>query len=149
MASWRLIMATRYAGCTTALYCAIFLSMGMYIGCKGPLLLSLAEQTGAPVAGMGSIFTSFSAGQLTAACVSGPVVDRGRGHVGLALALAIAAAGVCGMPLVGGFVPLLGCTAAQGVGVGFMDAGSSAMLMWLWPDNAGPFVQVLPYCPCP
>ena len=33
---------------------------------------------------MGAIFTTFSAGQLTAACVSGCVVDRGRGHIGLA-----------------------------------------------------------------
>jgi MFS family permease len=126
---------------TTALYSTIFCLMGFYVGCKGPLLLTLAEQTGGPVAEMGAIFTSFSAGQLTFACLSGPAVDKGTGHTGLAASLALAAAGVAGMPLVQSFPALLLCTAAQGAGIGFMDAGSTAMLMWLHPTNAGPYMQ--------
>lgn len=90
---------------------------------------------------MGAIFTSFSAGQLTFAVLSGPVVDGGRGHIGLAASLALAAIGVAGMPLVQSFAALLLCTALQGAGVGFMDAGSTAMLMWLHPTNAGPWMQ--------
>ena len=50
---------------TLSVYFANFLAMGVYVGCKGPLLLTLADRTGAPVAAMGAIFTSFSAGQLT------------------------------------------------------------------------------------
>eukprot|EP01043_Picozoa_sp_COSAG02_P027207 COSAG02_NODE_1595_length_11773_cov_5.122739_1_plen_358_part_00 len=126
---------------TTALYSTIFCLMGFYVGCKGPLLLTLAEQTGGPVAEMGAIFTSFSIGQLMFACLSGPVVDRGAGHTGLAASLVIAAAGVASMPLVRSFGALLLCTAAQGAGIGYMDAGSTAMLMWLHPTNAGPYMQ--------
>lgn len=128
-------------GATTALYSTIFCLMGFYVGCKGPLLLTLAEQTGSPVAEMGAIFTSFSIGQLAFACLSGPVVDKGAGHVGLAASLVIAAAGVASMPLVRSFGALLLCTAAQGAGIGYMDAGSTAMLMWLHPMNAGPYMQ--------
>lgn len=126
---------------TTTLYSTIFCLMGFYVGCKGPLLLTLAKQTGGPVAEMGAIFTSFSIGQLTFACLSGPVVDRGAGHTGLAVSLVIAAAGVASMPLVRSFGALLLCTAAQGAGIGYMDAGSTAMLMWLHPTNAGPYMQ--------
>ena len=108
---------------TLSVYFANFLAMGVYVGCKGPLLLTLADRTGAPVAAMGAIFTSFSAGQLTAACISGWVVDHGRGHIGLAAALVLAAGGAAAMPLAGSFWQLLVSTALQGVGVGFMDAG--------------------------
>ena len=90
---------------------------------------------------MGAIFTSFSVGQLTFAVLSGPVVDGGRGHLGLAASLALASIGVVGMALVQSFAALLLCTALQGAGVGFMDAGSTAMLMWLHPTNAGPYMQ--------
>ena len=44
----------RTAALTTALYSTIFCLMGFYVGCKGPLLLTLADQTRGPVAEMGA-----------------------------------------------------------------------------------------------
>ena len=84
---------------TTALYSTIFCLMGFYVGCKGPLLLTLADQTGGPVAEMGAIFTSFSVGQLTFACLSGPSVDRGNGHAGLSLSLSLSLCLSLSLPL--------------------------------------------------
>ena len=54
----------------------------------------------------------------------------------------MAAAGAAAMPVATAFWQLLAATAAQGAGVGFMDAGGDAMLMWSTPQRyVGPAMQ--------
>ncbi|HWQ45516.1 MAG TPA: MFS transporter [Longilinea sp.] len=59
-----------------ALACTLFFSLGLMTAALGPLLPTLADQTGVDLAAVGVVFTGIFFGALAAQIVSGPLGDR-------------------------------------------------------------------------
>jgi FHS family Na+ dependent glucose MFS transporter 1 len=125
-----------------AYYCCL-VGVGLMVGILGPTLGALAAQTGTTLQGISIILAMRPLGYLGGTLLSGRLLDRMPGHPILAGAVALAAGMIALMPL----TPMLGVLAAfvlvMGFAQGLMDVGSNTLIVWVYHDKVGPYLNGL------
>lgn len=126
-----------------ALTCILFFALGLMTAALGPLLPTLAGQTGVDLAAVGSIFTGIFFGALAAQIISGPLGDRwGQAWVvligaGLIMAGTILISFSNTLPL------LLVMSVLAGFGHGSVDLGGNVWIAQLFHHRSVTAVNLL------
>jgi fucose permease len=126
-----------------ALTCILFFSLGLMTAALGPLLPTLAGQTGVDLAAVGSVFTGIFFGALAAQIISGPLGDR-WGQVWVVLIGA-------GVIMIGTFLMsfsdtlplLLTMSVLAGFGHGSVDLGGNVWIAQLFNHRSVSAVNLL------
>ncbi len=128
----------------TLSYYLVFISLGLGLGIVGPVLPSLAAQTGSTLSAIGSLFLLSSIGGMLGTAISGRIYDRIlNGHRVLGLAQLVGATGLMLTPLVGSLPLLLVISFLSGISLGVINNGANILLMWTHKKEAGPYVNGL------
>ena len=135
---WQKIVAT--FGC-----CWAYVALGMLIASLGAAFLHLQAQTDATAEALTFVFTCRSLGYLCGSAAGGVLLDRWPRSGTPTIALGMLAAGLCSalIPAASAVhvLYLLCCT--QGFAMGTMDTIANVLLVYLWEDEAGPWMQGL------
>lgn len=127
-------------------YYSILVAVGLMVGILGPLLGDLARQTQSTLQGISLILAMRPLGYLGGTLLSGRLLDRHPGHPILAGAVALSAIALSLMPL----APALGILAVlvlvMGFAQGLMDVGSNTLIVWVFHDKVGPYLNGLHFC---
>lgn len=127
---------------TTAYY-ASFVLLGLTAAILGPTLPGLAEHTGTQLNEISFLFTARSLGYLLSSLFGGRTYDRFPGHFVLAGFLLI----ISGTAFIAPLVPELWILAfvllIVGIGEGGIDAGANTLLVWVYRDKVGPYMNGL------
>ncbi|MBN2146309.1 MAG: MFS transporter [Anaerolineales bacterium] len=130
----------------TIVYYAIFILLGLTTAVIGPTLPDLAENTQASLGQVSYLFTAISLGYLVGALVGGRLYDRVGGHLLLLLALVVMIVCMAAFPL----IPLLWVLVVAGVMLGLsqgvIDVGGNTLLVWVYQQRVGPFMNGLHFC---
>lgn len=130
-------------GITTILYSFSFFALGCCLSALGPALLSLSYQIEAPLKETSFAFTVRSVGYAFGSLLTGPLFDRFPGHITLGASLVAAGVGTVLVPSAHNVGSLCAITAFQGFGMGATDTGANVMIVWIWEDKVGPYMQSL------
>jgi MFS transporter, FHS family, Na+ dependent glucose transporter 1 len=124
-------------------YYASFVALGLTTAVIGPTLPSLAVHTGTQLREVSFLFTARSLGYLLSSLIGGRAYDRFPGHVVLAVFLLI----LSGTAFITPLVPILWVLAAvllvMGIGEGGTDVGGNTLLVWIYRDKVGSFMNGL------
>jgi FHS family Na+ dependent glucose MFS transporter 1 len=127
-------------------YYGTLVAVGLMVGILGPLLGDLAQQTQSTLQGISLILAMRPLGYLGGTLLSGRLLDRHPGHPILAGAVALSAIALSLMPL----APALGILAVlvlvMGFAQGLMDVGSNTLIVWVFHDKVGPYLNGLHFC---
>lgn len=127
-------------------YLASFVGLGLVASSLGPSLSSLALQTDTSLRSISYLFTLRSAGYLLGSFFGGRIYDRFAGHPVMALGAIIVAILIALAP----FIPILWLLTLVlfilGIGEGFLDVGGNTLIVWLFRDKVGPFLNGLHFC---
>ncbi len=127
-------------------YYAAFVALGLLGASMGPTLPGLAQHTGSRLSEISFLFTSRSLGYLFGSLIGGRLYDRFPGHRVVAAVLVMMALMMAIVPT----VPLLWLLAlvllALGLGEGGLDVGGNTLLVWVYGDKVGPFMNALHFC---
>ncbi len=127
-------------------YYAAFVALGLFGASMGPTLPGLAQHTGSRLSEISFLFTARSLGYLLGSLIGGRLYDRFPGHRVLAAVLVMMAVMMAVVPT----VPLLWLLAltllALGFGEGGLDVGGNTLLVWVYGDKVGPFMNALHFC---
>ncbi len=128
---------------TTLLYSLSFFVMGLCLSMLGPALLSLSYQINASLKETSLSFTVRSVGYALGSLLTGPLFDRFPGHITLGTCLVGAGLGTILLPIAHNIGSLCAITAFQGFGMGAVDTGANVMIVWMYEDKVGPYMQTL------
>ncbi len=124
-------------------YYSAFIALGLFGASMGPTLPGLAQHTGSRLSEISFLFTARSLGYLLGSLISGRLYDRFPGHRVIAGVLLVMA----GMMAVVPTVPILWLLAlvllVLGLGEGGLDVGGNTLLVWVYQDKVGPFMNAL------
>ena len=130
-------------GIRAATYYLIIILVGFVASILGPSLPTLAANTGAQLALLGSLFTVRSLGGLIGSSLSGRLYDRFTGHrvlmitlIGLALSLAVT-------PLLSSVWLLWIFIFLWGLSESFLDVGVNTQLVWTYRARVSPYLNAL------
>ncbi len=127
-------------------YLASFVGLGLVASSLGPSLPSLALQTDTSLSSISYLFTLRSGGYLLGSFFGGRLFDRFAGHPVIALGALIIAILIALAP----FIPILWLLTLLlcilGIGEGFLDVGGNTLIVWLFRDKVGPFLNALHFC---
>lgn len=126
---------------STLLYSLSFFVLGLCLSTLGPALLSLSTQISEPLPRTSLAFTVRSVGYAAGSLLTGPLFGRFPGHLVLGISLVAAGGGTCAIPATRTLAALFCITVLQGIGMGAMDTGANAMIVWIWEDRVGPYMQ--------
>jgi FHS family Na+ dependent glucose MFS transporter 1 len=128
---------------TTAAYYASFLAMGVSMASLGPTLPDLAENTRSTLGTISILFTARSVGGLLGSVIGGQIYDKLRGHLVMAAMIVLMALFTALTPV----FPLLWLLTAvlffTGAVQGLLNIGGNAMLVWVYGDKVGPWMNGL------
>ncbi|HEY7983223.1 MAG TPA: MFS transporter [Ktedonobacterales bacterium] len=108
--------------------CLNFVTIGLLSAAVGPLLPTLARQTGSPLGALGALISALFAGALIAQVAGGPLNDRLGARPVLVAGLALLAAGAVGIAASHALPLTLLCGVVAGVGHGAIDLGTSVLV---------------------
>ncbi|MGC8782540.1 MAG: MFS transporter, partial [Anaerolineae bacterium] len=109
----------------------------------GPTLPGLAQHTGSKLSEISFLFTARALGYLLGSLISGRLYDRFPGHrviAGVLLVMAIMMAIVPTVPILWLLALVL---LTLGLGEGGLDVGGNALLVWVYGDRVGPYMNAL------
>ena len=124
-------------------YYAAFLVLGFALAALGPTLPGLAEQTGSTLKQISIIFASNSLGYIIGSLLGGWLYDRRQGHPVLAVTLAGLSLLLFALPLAPKLWLLGFILMAVGFGMGILDVGGNTLIMWLFGNAVGPYMNAL------
>jgi len=127
----------------TFTYYAAFIALGLTTSSLGPTLPGLAHSTSSDIGKISFLFVLRSLGYLLGSFNAGRLYDKRPGNPVIAFSLAIIAALLIFVPV----IPVLWILAAVLMLVGFaegtVDVGGNTLLVWLYRDKVGPFMNGL------
>lgn len=127
----------------TAGYYAGFVFLGLVAASLGPTLLSLSEQTESQISQISYLFSARSLGYMLGSLYSGRLYDRLAGHhvlIGMLLMTAVMAFLVPLIPLLWLLILVM---LIMGGAEGGLDVGSNTLLIWLYRDKVGSYLNGL------
>jgi len=127
----------------TIVYYAAFAVLGMGAASMGPTLSGFALHTRTHLSEISFLFTARSLGYLLGSLVGGRLYDRLPGHRLIAVALVMMAAMMALAPLTSLLWLLAAILLILGMGEGTLDVGGNTLLVWLYRDKVGPFMNGL------
>jgi FHS family Na+ dependent glucose MFS transporter 1 len=127
----------------TAAYYASFVAMGLSMASLGPTLPSLALNTQSSLGTISILFTARSLGSFLGSIMVGQVYDHLRGHWVMGSMIALMA----GLMLLTPYIPVLWILTVilflTGAAQGLLNIGGNTLLVWLYDDHVGPFMNGL------
>jgi MFS transporter, FHS family, Na+ dependent glucose transporter 1 len=124
-------------------YYAAFVALGLASASLGPTLPGLAEHTRSRLAEISSLFVARSLGYLGGSLLGGRLYDRMPGHPVMGTGLLLMA-GMMGLaPLTRQLWMLTAAILVLGVAEGALDVGGNTLLVWVYRDKVGPFMNGL------
>jgi MFS transporter, FHS family, Na+ dependent glucose transporter 1 len=124
-------------------YYAAFVALGLASASLGPTLPGLAEHTRSRLAEISSLFVARSLGYLGGSLLGGRLYDRMPGHPVMGAGLLLMA-GMMGLaPLTRQLWMLTAAILVLGVAEGALDVGGNTLLVWVYRDKVGPFMNGL------
>jgi FHS family Na+ dependent glucose MFS transporter 1 len=127
----------------TAVYFAALAGFGVVVAAWGPVLPRLAEQTQTDLGKIGVIFTIRALGVFLGSSVGGRIYDRLPGHPVMAVSLLLMAATFATSPMVSSLWLMLLIVFVMGIAAGVLVVGTNTLLVWVHPDNVGPWMNGL------
>lgn len=127
-------------------YYGTLVAVGLMVGILGPLLGDLARQTQSTLQGISLILAMRPLGYLGGTLLSGRLLDRHPGHPILAGAVALSAVALSLMPLAPALAVLAILVLIMGFAQGIMDVGSNTLIVWVFHEKVGPYLNGLHFC---
>jgi len=124
-------------------YYAMFIALGLAVAALGPTLPGLAENTGSPWSAISILFTMQAMGSLIGNLGSGYWYDRAPAHVFLAGVIIVLAIMLTFVPLMTALFALALIVFVIGMASGSIDVGGNTLLVWLFKDVVGPYMNAL------
>jgi fucose permease len=118
-------------------------TFGLLGAAWGPALPFLASSTNTDLARVSLIFTSLALGGFLGTTLGGRSYDRIPGHAIMTVALLVMAGAAVLIPLTATFWLLLLLIFVLGAAAGLMTVGANTLLVWIHPDNVGPWITGL------
>ncbi len=127
----------------TAAYYLSFILLGMGNATTGPVLVDLAERTGAELSQISVIFTTAALGYFVGSTFGGRLYDEQPAHRLMAVVLVFSAGVTALVPVVTDLWLLSGLFFLSSVAAGAVDVGGNTLLVWVHRDKVGPFMNGL------
>lgn len=124
-------------------YYGAMATFGLIGATWGPTLPFLASSTGTDLARISLIFTALALGAFLGTTLGGRFYDKLPGHAIMTAALLIMASAAALIPLVPRLWLLILLIFTLGAASGLMTVGANTLLVWIHPDNVGPWVTGL------
>ena len=125
-------------------YAAIF-ALGLAAAVFGPTLPGLAQHTHTDLRTVSVLLTARAFGYLLGSMQSGRWYDHWPGPAVLAAGLLLMALTMVLTPFMSVLGALTAVLLALGVADGLVDVGSNTLLVWVYRDNVGPWMNGLPF----
>ena len=122
-----------------------YVALGLLIASLGASFLELQRQTGAAPAQLTFVFTLRSFGYLVGSAAGGVLLDQFP-HAGtptIAVSLFATAISTSLVPSAASVVVLCVLFCTQGIAMGALDTIANVIIIYLWQDGAGPWMQGL------
>jgi FHS family Na+ dependent glucose MFS transporter 1 len=116
------------------------------IAAEGPTLPGLARHTSSRLDQVSLIFLSGSFGYLVGSFLGGRVYDRLPGHRFMTFVLLFLALTTALVPLAHSLTWLVLSILVLGLAKGALDVGCNTLLLWVYDDKVGPFMNGLHAC---
>ncbi|XP_065916943.1 sodium-dependent glucose transporter 1A-like [Dysidea avara] len=129
----------------TFLFCCSFFFLGDIVALLGPTLLDFAHHVSGSDNIIPVIFSVRSIGYLTGSIVGGILYDkyRNKRYAMLAASVVIAALATVLLPFSPTLYTLIPAMFLQGIPLGYLDNGVNILLLRLWDEKSGPYMQAL------
>jgi MFS transporter, FHS family, Na+ dependent glucose transporter 1 len=127
----------------TVVYYLVFILLGLTLAAEGPSLLKLAEHTSSELNEISLIFFFGALGYLAGSYTSGVLYDRVPGHQLLGAVLVLLGISIIFVPLATSLAVLIGVVLVLGFAKGALDVGCNTLLLWVYHDKVGPFMNGL------
>lgn len=128
---------------TTLVYYLIFIGLGLVSASLGPTLEALAQQTGSNLGQISGLFMARSSGFLLDSFLGGRLYDSKPGHRIMMLLLLLLGGMLIITPMSTTLWFLLPIMLLIGIGLGGIDIGGNALLVWLHKDRVDPYMNGL------
>ncbi len=125
------------------LACSIFLVFGMFNAAIGPVLGTLAEQTGSTLAAVGTVITFLFLGSLITQLVAGPLTDRYGQKPLLLTSLLLVAVCLPAFTNARSLPLMLTLVFLTGMGQGGLDLSANLIVSSAYPKNNTPVLNLL------
>ena len=135
--------SSRWRRSATAGYYGAFIIFGLLTAAIGPTLLGLGANTESDKSEISLIFTAQALGYLTGSLSGGRLFDRLPGHRLLASVLLVIGVLAFFIPLISTLWLLLAVFLVLGAMQGAIEVGSNTLLVWLYRDRVGPYMNAL------
>ncbi|MFT2110451.1 MFS transporter [Marinomonas sp. 2405UD68-3] len=131
----------------TAIYCFMFIAVGLISGVLGPSLIYLSNLVSASVTEISIIFIARSVGNMLGAVIAGRVYDKAKeAHYYLIAMLLLGSLCVSIAPFSTTLMMLMVVFAVMGFAEVSVNTGGNLMILWLHKDKAGSAVSLLHLC---
>eukprot|EP01117_Protostelium_nocturnum_P002902 TRINITY_DN13826_c0_g1_i1.p1 TRINITY_DN13826_c0_g1~~TRINITY_DN13826_c0_g1_i1.p1 ORF type:complete len:492 (-),score=135.29 TRINITY_DN13826_c0_g1_i1:35-1510(-) len=130
----------------TITYCANFLALGLSYGSVGPTLYAIAHNTNQHVEVAGSVFTGRGMGWLIGSASAGRIYEVANGNHTMATAAIIQVLIMVSLPFISNIYVMFVASAFQALFMSWIDVGCNALVMTIWKDKAGTWMQFLHFC---
>ncbi|XP_067841158.1 sodium-dependent glucose transporter 1 [Heptranchias perlo] len=140
----RVLRAGRSGRCAdTLLLCASFLGLGMSIAILGPTFKELATNVNKNISDISYIFVGRSLGYVGGSLVGGLLFDCTNPHLLIGLSMLMTALGLYSIPWCTKALLLMALMSLIGISMGFLDTGGNLLILLLWGEKVGPYMQAL------
>jgi FHS family Na+ dependent glucose MFS transporter 1 len=127
----------------TAGYFWSLAALGIVVAAIGPSLPELAARTGHTLGVIGFVFPAYRVGYIAGSLGGGAALDRMPGNRLLAVAIVMMAGAFAMVPVVPTLLTLLVLFSVVGVAAGVVEVGGNTLLVWLYRDRVGPWMNAL------
>jgi FHS family Na+ dependent glucose MFS transporter 1 len=127
----------------TAGYFWALAALGIVVASIGPSLPTLAGLTGETLGAVGLAFAAYRAGYMVGSLGGGAALDRLSGNRLLGAAILLMVGALTVVPLVPTLPLLLTVFGVVGVGGGVVEVGGNTLLVWLYRERVGPWMNAL------
>ena len=138
-----MLTASRQALVTTGLYYLSFVVLGLAHSSIGPTLPYLADNTGATIQAISSLFVGRSLGYLLGALFGSRLYDRFPGHALFAIIFFALSAGLGLVPWLTTLWLLFAMMILLGVLESTLDVGTNTLLVWVHREKVPPYMNGL------
>ena len=121
----------------------MFIALGLAVAALGPTLPGLAENTHSTLSAISIHFTMQALGSLVGNLSSGHWYDRAPAHILLAGVILTLSLMLALTPLMTALVALALIVFIMGAAGGSIDVGGNTLLVWLFKDGVGPYMNAL------
>jgi FHS family Na+ dependent glucose MFS transporter 1 len=122
-------------------YSVAFIALGFTTASLGPMLPTLAQQTGVGLSTVGFLFTARSFGFMLGSFQGGKLLDKFDGHRMIAIAIAVMSLMMFATPLSTWFAALLLVMLLLGIAESVLDVGTNTLLIWTHAERVGPYMN--------